>query len=526
MTESLNLSHPSRPSRANWRTQAAVLGVALIGGLAGSQMVTPAMSQLGLPAGQAAVDGQAVQGQRAAADLAVAFRQVIRSVQPAVVAIRSEAKAEDVAAAPRRPLDPRQRQLQEMLRRQFGGNVPFDLEQMQQSPRRKSPSSGVGSGFIINGRDGFVVTNNHVIDGADEVFVTLDDGRVLQAKEWRTDPKSDVAVLFLDIDDFDRPLPEVPLGESEQVELGDWVLAIGNPFAIGTTSTQGIISGRNRTANLNDRENYLQTDAAINPGNSGGPLVNLRGEVIGVNTAIHSRSGGYDGIGFAIPSSTVRWVTDSLIDSGSVERSYIGIALTTLDPDVRLALELPAGVGVAVDQVGDGPGKAAGLEAGDVIVSFDGRPVRTLNGLQAMVERKAPGSTAPVEISRDGARQTVTVTFEAMPQDFALRGDDTASGDSFDTLGLSVVELTPSLAEQFGVDRGQTGVVVTEIEAGSPAERKGMQVGDVIYRVGTRNVRTLGDFEDAVDNLDVSEGVLLRVRRGESVKLYFLKSDD
>ena len=246
-------------------------------------------------------------GTRAADALSSAFRQVIKQCQPAVVAVRTETDRDENSTArnglPEDLLD----QLPPQIRRQF--QMPFG-GRPQQGDRPNVPLRGVGSGFVV-GSDGVILTNNHVIEGADRIFVTLDDGRELEATRWESDAASDVAVLFVDTD---KPLPYVRLADSDRVELGDWVLAFGNPFDIGTTTTQGIISAKQRRTGLNIRENYLQTDAAINPGNSGGPLINLRGEVIGINTAISSRSGGYDGVGFAIPANMVRWAADQLIE--------------------------------------------------------------------------------------------------------------------------------------------------------------------------------------------------------------------
>ena len=495
-----------------WKGTAGVLAVAFLGSLAGNQLIGVAHSQN---------DRQTVvQGRQTAADLSTAFRDVIRKVQPAVVAIRSET---DATSRGGRAEARRQQEMLEQLRRRFGNRVPLpELERPEDSPRRRS--QGTGSGYIVD-PSGTVLTNNHVIEDADRVYVILDDGRELRAKDWRTDERSDVGVVFLDPEDLDDPLPSLRLGDSDSVEIGDWVLAIGNPFNIGTTSTQGIISARSRQAGLNARENYLQTDAAINPGNSGGPLVNLRGEVIGMNTAISSRSGGYDGIGFAIPSNMVRWVSDSLIDEGVVKRSYIGVQLSEIDQDVREQLGVARSVGVKIEKVfGGGPADEAGLKAGDLIVKLGDEPINDPNELATLVERIRPGTEGPLEIVRDEDRRTVVVTFAEMPSDFDGESADDSGSDGFDVLGLKVETLNADLAEQFGYDATQSGVVVTEVETGSAADEKDLQAGDVITRVGSRNVDNVREYRDALDRLDTENGVLLRGKRGDRALLEVLKT--
>ena len=488
------------------------MAVAVFGGFVGSQVDFAAMTQPA--AAQLAAERPTIaQGRQTAADLSVAFRDVISRVQPAVVSVRTDTKALQAQSGP----SAEQRRMLEELQRRFGRGFEFDV------PDR--PRSGMGSGFIIDGTKGIVLTNNHVVEGADRVTVTLDDGRKLRATDWRTDPRSDVAVLFLDPDDFSTPLPEVALGDSEAMEIGDWVLAIGNPFGIGMTSTQGIISGKNRMAGLNQRENYLQTDAAVNPGNSGGPLVNLQGKVIGINTAIRSESGGYDGVSFAIPSRMVRWVSQSLIDNGTVERSFLGVQLGPLQPEVRDLYGVNPGVGVQIERVFGGPAKAAGLEGGDVIIGLGETEVRSLSQLQGLVERITPGSTEPLAVVRDGKRLNVDVKFEAMPDDFNALGDEEAAASSFDRFGLTVEELTGELAQAFGYPAETQGVVVTEIADDSPASQQ-LQVGDVIFRVGARPVATLAEFRRATESLDARSSVVLRVRRKDRVVLVVLSADD
>ena len=495
--------------QSNWQGTTALVVAALIGGAAGSQLVGTAHSQ--------PEASTVVQGRQTAQDLSTAFRDVIRKVQPAVVSIRTET---DASSGGGQMSDEQRRQL-EMLQRQFGNR--FRLPDMDQPKRR---SEGTGSGYVID-PSGVVLTNNHVVEDADRVYVILDDGRELRAERWETDELSDVGVVFLDADDLDEPLPTLRLGDSDRIEIGDWVLAIGNPFNVGMTSTQGIISARSRRAGLNERENYLQTDAAINPGNSGGPLVNLQGEVIGMNTAISSRSGGYDGIGFAIPSNMVRWISDSLIESGTVERAYLGVSIGEIDQDIRRALKLDRGVGTVVTKVSDNsPAAKAGIEEGDVIVKLGDEPINDPNELAVLVEKIELGSSMPIEYVRDEERQTVDVVFEKRPGSFSRAASESASDDEFDELGLKVETLTEALAEQFEYDKSQTGVVVTEVEPGSAAADKRLQPGDVITRVGRVPVQDASDYREALGRRDATQGVLIRGKRGGNALLEVLTVDD
>lgn len=459
-------------------------------------------------------------GTRAADVLSSAFRKVIKQAQPAVVAVRTETDRDADTSArngiPKEFLD----QLPPGFRRQFqmpfGGQQPRG-EQGSDDPR--IPLKGVGSGFIV-GADGVVITNNHVIEGADRVYVTLDDGRELEATRWEADEASDVAVVFIDTE---KPLPFVRLADSSRVELGDWVLAFGNPFDIGTTATQGIISAKQRQTRLNIRENYLQTDAAINPGNSGGPLVNLRGEVIGINTAISSRSGGYDGVGFAIPSNMVRWVADQLIESGRVERSFLGVALADPTREERQELGLAARQGVIVKDVRSStPAAKAGIKADDVILSIDGQPVSGGSELAGIVERLAPGRAYDMQIKRDDSVQSIDVVLEAMPQDFFASATRRPSTRPEASLGLSVGELNPAIAEQLGID-AESGIVVTDVDPNGSAVDSGLQVGDLIVRVGKQDVSSLGEFRSAVNDLLDAESILMTVKRDGRDKMVIVK---
>ena len=307
-------------------------------------------------------------------ELSNVFREVSRRAMPAIVSIETVSKTSEVSGQRVMP---------------FGDNSPFqDLFendprfkemfkqfQNQNQPRRAPRRMGTGSGFIIN-KSGLIMTNSHVVNGADVVKVTLNDGREFTASDIRTDPRSDVAVIHIDAPD----LQAIPLGDSSKMEIGDWVLAIGNPFGIGMSVTNGIISAKSRGPGINDREDYLQTDAAINPGNSGGPLLNLRGEVIGINTAISSRSGGYDGVGFAIPVNMARWVSGQLIDNGKVERAFLGVGIQPISNDLSKSFDIKVGQGAIITQVmEDSPAAAADLRTGDIILKLSGNAQQFLS---------------------------------------------------------------------------------------------------------------------------------------------------
>ena len=511
-----------------WKTAAASAATAaavFAGGLAMSDGVLPAAAQTAAPT------LPETGGVRAANQLSDAFRRVIKAVQPAVVAIRIE-KDQTVGNGPQASDGLRQMEDFGPMFRGLPKEFRDQLEQQfRRAPRQNFnpdvPRQGVGSGVIISA-DGRVLTNNHVIEDADRVYVTLDDGRELQAESWRTDPASDVAVVYLG---GGEDYPFVAMGDSEGVELGDWVLAFGNPFNIGTTVTQGIVSARHRSARLNAREDYLQTDAAVNPGNSGGPLVNLRGEVVGINTAISSRSGGYDGVSFAIPSNMVKWVADQLMDEGRVTRSYLGVEMQDLTRDMQKYYGVGPKDGVVVNDVRpDTPAAKAGLESGDVIQELNGTAISGGMQLAGVVERLTPGQSYDMRILRGGEEKTISVTFEAMPEDFyeSVRAsqdvEEPADGSEeakVSRLGLEVASLTDELAEKYGL-ADTRGVLVTDVERGTPASKARLRIGDVIVKVGGRKTLTLDAFRQAVADTADEEQVMLVVRRDGRQSLVLL----
>ncbi len=457
--------------------------------------------------------------------LSMTFRGVAKAVLPAVVSIETRTKAVTInQPGGQSPFD------DERFKQFFGENFK-GFEQFQQRQQRQMPQQhGAGSGFIIDS-SGVILTNAHVVNGAERVIVKLEDGRELTATDWHADPRSDVAIIRVDAGE---PLPSVPMGNSDKMEIGDWVLALGNPFDIGTTVTSGIISAKGRNTGINERESYLQTDAAINPGNSGGPLVNLRGEVVGINTAISTRSGGYDGVGFAIPVNNARWVADQLVATGSVKRAYLGVQLQGMTPQLRKQFGVPNGHGALVAHVFDGsPAGDAGLQAGDVILNFAGHDVEHSTQLQGIVEQLDVGETYPMTVLRDGSETDLQVTLREMPRDFTpamqrLNGPGTASPETeaFNELGLEIGAVDSDAAKQSGVAEDAEGVFVTSVEPNSPAAQAGIRTGDIIEKVGTQKVNSPEEFEKAAGELSLNEGVVMLVRRGAATHFVVVGSEN
>jgi serine protease Do len=398
-------------------------------------------------------------------------------------------------------------------------NMPEGFEGFEgRIPQR----DGVGSGVIID-PSGIVLTNNHVVDGADTVTVRLSDGREFQATDIKTDPASDLAVLRLK---DAKNLPAAKLGDSSQLEIGDWVMAIGNPFELETTVSAGIISGKGRSLGRIKNAEFLQTDAAINPGNSGGPLVNLDGEVVGINTAIASNNGGYQGIGFAIPVNLARWVTDQLVKRGSVERAYLGVSVGQVTPDLAEKLGAQSGHGlVVVDVFPKSPAADAGIQDGDVIVKFDGKPVNRPRDLQALVERTKIGEQRSVTVQRDGQERKFDIAVKALPAATVIERDAEESAeeqfadeDAFHDkkLGLVVSDVSEAEASQFG---GQKGVLIKQVDPDGAAASEGLRAGMLIRKVGRTAVTNVEQYAKAMkDNLD-ENGVMLSVRTGAGNRL-------
>lgn len=381
---------------------------------------------------------------------------------------------------------------------------------------RQRRASSLGSGFIIDA-EGIVVTNFHVIENAEEITVTLSDETSFTAKVLGQDQKTDIAVLK--IDPGDTALTAVPFGDSDSLRVGDWVLAIGNPFGLGGTVTAGIVSARGRDIGNGPYDDFIQTDASINRGNSGGPLFNTDGEVIGINTAIFSQSGGSVGIGFAISSNLAKRVTKQLVEFGTTRRGWLGVFIQEVTSDIAETLGLEGSGGALVSSVNENsPADIAGLEPGDVILSFDGKKIERMRDLPRIVAETDIGTTVVVEIFRGGRLSTVEVTLGELEKAelVGLVGEQ-PEGDAqtLDRLGFTVDDLDGELAAELGLDDTLTGVVVTEVAADSPAMEKGVEPGDIIRRFGQRRVDSAADLAASVaETLDAGRsGVLLLIER-------------
>jgi serine protease Do len=453
--------------------------------------------------------------------LSNAFRNAADAVLPTVVKIQSSVNARRVTrpGVPRGENPFRGTPFEDF----FGPDGGFGGQLDQFIPRRE----GTGSGVIID-NDGLILTNNHVVSDADTVKVELADGRVFTAEDIRTDPATDLAILR--IKDAEN-LPAARLGDSDALQIGDWVLAIGNPFELEASVSAGIISAKGRSLRSNVRASFLQTDAAINPGNSGGPLVNLRGEVVGINTAIASSSGGYQGIGFAIPVNLTKWVVEQLIDKGSVSRAWLGIAIRPVTQDDAESLGIdPRTTGVVVFQVNrDTPAQRAGVRPGDVITHFAGKPVPGPTELQRAVEQVPLNSRQELRVIRRGKPIKLTVTTEALPSEVAgrtfrrgLSGDDESV--VHDELGLQLADYTDEWAERLQLDPMLRGAVVVRVGRAGIAQESGLARGMLITEVDNQPISSAKDFQEAIKDKSLDRGVSLNVEvPGEGTRFLILK---
>jgi serine protease Do len=449
------------------------------------------------------------------------FATLAERLSPVVVNISTRAQRKEQPDTPRfrGPGQPGQpgpqwpfgendpRDFSEPFERFFG---PGPRQRQQQQPQRS-----LGSGFVIDPA-GYILTNNHVVENAEEIVVRLDNEQEHKATLVGKDPKTDLALLKIE---GVSGLTAVPLGDSDTLRVGEWVMAIGNPFGLDHSVTSGIVSAKGRFIGAGNYDDYIQTDAAINPGNSGGPLLNLRGEVVGINSAIFSRTGGNIGIGFAIPVNLAKELVPQLRDKGKVTRGWLGVLIQKVTPEIAESLGLEQARGALVaDVVASGPAAAAGVKVGDVIIEFDGHPVNESNELPMLVARTPLEKQVSLKILRDKAPVDLSVTIaELQDEDVQVTG----GGDS-EKLGLTVQTLTPEIAENLGVEETK-GVVVTAVESDSPAEEAGLRRGDVILEVNRAAVENADDYKGALKKVEKGKNVLFLVRRGDNTIFLALK---
>ena len=368
---------------------------------------------------------------------------------------------------------------------------------------------GVGSGVIIDPA-GLILTNNHVVRGDGEITIRLQDGREFIANKVFTDPKTDIAVVKVSPD---KPLPAAIIGDSDQAQVGDWVLALGQPFGLESTVTAGIISAKSRAMGITDREDFIQTDAAINPGNSGGPLVNLDGHVVGINTAISSRGGGNDGVGFAVPVNLAKWVADELIDDGVVQRAYLGVGIKAINQQIADRLNIEPRCGLLVTNIVNGsPADVAGMREGDVVLEFANQAVRSPSRLQTLVERSKIGTRHNVKLLRQG--QTIEVSYLAGKSEMAKTEDalnaEANSPIAYEQLGLVIDNLNADVANDLRI-KGVRGVVIMGVRGGSPAERAGLKPGMVIQQVNRVPIASQDGFQQQLMKSNPRAGIGLLV---------------
>ena len=449
---------------------------------------------------------------RTANDLSQAFKHVATALRPSVVSITAEAT---IAASPN---------VQGfVVPRSPHGNMfsPFERSFTLKLPTIPKHIRGAGSGVIVS-EDGYVLTNNHVVKQADRIQVTLHDNRTFPATVVGTDEDTDVAVLKI----AGANLHPIQWGDSESAEVGEWVVAIGSPFGLDQTVTSGIISAKGRdNMGIVSYEDFIQTDAAINPGNSGGPLVNLKGELIGINTAIASRSGAYNGIGFAIPTNMAKRVMDSIVKYGQVSRGFLGAAIQDLTPELASSFGITNfnGNGVLVgDVVIAGPAAKAGIVPGDIVTQYDRRPLRSASQLRNRVAATMPDTNVEIEVLRNGQPQTITVTIGKLESKVADTSPAMADDIVTNRLGLRVEPLRDEFQEQLNVEP-DSGVVVTAVAPGMLAHQAGLKPGDVIGSVGARETRSLDEFRVSMEESDLAQGIRLRVQRGGMNRFVVLK---
>ncbi len=426
-----------------------------------------------------------------------AFSEIVNAVSPAVVNISTT----------------------KVVRREtlpFSEDPLFDLFRPFQDfgfPKKWKEQS-LGSGVIVSD-DGYIITNNHVVEKSDDIRVILYDKRSFRGKVVGEDPKTDIAVVKISAD----KLPTAPWGDSDKLQVGEFVLAIGNPFGLSHTVTMGIISAVGRAnVGIADYEDFIQTDAAINPGNSGGPLVNIKGELIGINTAIFSKSGGYQGIGFAVPSNMARLVMDQLMRQGKIVRGWLGVTIQDITPEIAQKFGLKDSKGALVGDISRGsPADKAGILRGDVILEFNGKEIDSVGGLRNIVAQSKVGSQVKLKILRNGKEHEISAVIAELPKEAAGTPSEPSSSEDIQKNALSditVMDLTKEIARQLGLGANEKGVVVVRVESGFGADEAGLKKGDVIQEIDRKKVTGMGDFKKISSTIDPGDTTLLFVNRG------------
>jgi serine protease Do len=441
------------------------------------------------------------------------FVEIAKKQNPAVVNVSSKMKAKPVTRQQFRPPPPQGK---------GGPNDPFkDFYDrfFGQRPEQR-PRGGTGSGFIIDDQ-GHILTNYHVVEGAEEITVTLEDDKEYTAELIGSDSKTDIALIKISRENGGkRPFPFLKLGDSEKLEVGEWVMAIGNPFGLSHTVTVGVVSALSRNIGAGPYDEFIQTDASINPGNSGGPLMNIKGDVIGINTAIISgNSGGNVGIGFAIPINLVKVILKDLKEKGSVTRGWLGVMIQKITPDLAKSFGLKDSKGALVgDVIPDGPAFKAGIKRGDVIVNFDKQPVDEMEALPKIVAKTTPGKAVKVEVVRDGNSKVFDITIEV------LKDTTVAAAAKSDPVGLQVQDITPELMKSLKLDT-KNGVLVSDVTAGGAAGEAGVRRGDVITEINRSPINNVGDYNRVTSSADKGSTVLFLVRRGGTTIYVAVKID-
>ncbi len=435
-----------------------------------------------------------------------AFVNVVKKAKPAVVHIKVEKTAkttshdqggEDIFNHP-------------FFDQFFGPQSP--RQRPRQPQHREQKQRGQGSGFII-GKDGFILTNNHVIEDADVIKVSLSDNREFDAKVIGADPQSDVALLK--IEDPEN-LPVLPLGDSDALEVGEWVIAIGNPFGLSQTVTVGVVSAKGRSSvGINQYENFIQTDAAINPGNSGGPLINVHGEVVGINTALFSRTGGYMGIGFAIPINMAQSIEDQLQKDGKVTRGWLGVVIQDVDKELAESFGLKQAGGILISEVQkDSPASKAGIKQGDVIIRLNEIVLKNVSDLRNRIALISPESEVTLHIIRRGEDKNIKVVIGEQPSDFGKGAGSIKGKDSLEDFGLILQDLTRELADKLGYEEN-SGVIVSDVQPGSSAAAEGLKPGYLIEEINRNKIGSLQELHAVLKQTPGAKRILLRIRAGD-----------